>query len=129
MHTPLDVLLVRKCIYYVHGIKWSLHLCRDLEEEGPPELPSCQVHKVWPLTPPPLKKKQKTTKQKNNGGHSHYYSQQKLKFLFIRKRLLKIYEKPFVNFDFEIDNPFWKKIDFAKSILINIRGITLCVIR
>lgn len=63
-------------------------------------------HQQLHLPPPPLKKKQKTTKQKNNRGHSHYYSQQKLKFLFIRKRLLKIYEKPFVNFDFEIDNPF-----------------------
>lgn len=43
-----------------------------------------------PLPPPP---------QKKNLGHSHYYK----KNSFLRKRLFKIYEKPSVNFDFEIN--------------------------
>lgn len=59
---------------------------------------------------------------KKNLGHSHYY---KKKILFLRKRLFKIYEKPSVNFDFEINDVFGKR-----NIFVNASGliVPLCAV-
>lgn len=66
-----------------------------------------------PLPPPP---------QKKNIGHSHYYKKKKS---FLRKRLFKIYEKPSVNFDFEINDVFGKR-----NIFVNASGliVPLCAV-
>lgn len=50
---------------------------------------------------------------------------QKKKFFILRKRLFKIYEKPSVNFDFEINDVFGKN-----NIFVNVSGliVPLCAI-
>lgn len=67
-----------------------------------------------PLPPPPQKKKKPrslTLLQKKNS--------------FLRKRLFKIYEKPSVNFDFEINDVFGKR-----NIFVNASGliVPLCAV-